>query len=128
MALFVQVLDGEVKQVWDSAPPEGQEGWRNAVEVRAELVAHRQQFAAHRYDLNVDPVQIIWDAVDITVEDRKNSMISNANFAVARMNMQNEMTPGTHTAEAIAAAQATADSKVAAVNAATTHDELDALV
>jgi hypothetical protein len=38
------------------------------------------------------------------------------------------MTPGTHTAEAIAAAQAAADSKVAAITAATTHDELDALV
>ena len=45
-----------------------------------------------------------------------------------RMNMQNEFTPGTHTAEAIAAAQATADAKIAAIEPATTHDELDALV
>lgn len=128
MALFVQVLDGEVKQVWDSTPPEGQEGWRNAVEVRADLIPHRQQYSAHRYDLNVDPVQIIWDAVDISVEDRKNSMKSNALFPVSRMNMQNEFMPGTFTPEAIAAAQATADTKVAAIDAATTHDELDALV
>ena len=128
MALFVQVLEGEVKQVWDSTPPEGQEGWKNAVEVRAELVPHRQQYSAHRYDLNTDPVQIIWDAVNITVDDRKNSMISNANFVVTGMNMKNQMTPGTHTTEEIAAAQATADAKVAAVTAATTHDELDTLV
>lgn len=128
MALFVQVIDGEVKQVWDSTPPEGQEGWRNAVEVRADLIPHRQHYSAHRYDLNVDPVQIIWDAVDISVEDRKNSMKSNATFPVSRMNMQNEMAPGTYSAEAIAAAQATADAKVAAIDAATTHDELDALV
>lgn len=128
MALFVQVLEGEVKQVWDSTPPEGQEGWKNAVEVRAELVPHRQQYSALRYDLNADPVQIIWDAVNITVDDRKNSMISNANFVVASMNMKNQMTPGTHTAEEITAAQATADAKVAAVTAATTHDELDTLV
>ena len=128
MAIYVQIVDGEVKQVWDSAPPEGQEGWKNAVEIRAELVANRQHHSAHRYDLTTDPVQIIWDAVDISVEDRKASMKSNANFEVMRMNMQNEFTPGTHTAEAIAAAQATADAKIAAIEPATTHDELDALV
>ena len=73
MTHYVQVLNGEVKQVWDTPPAEGvgNNGWRNAVEIRPAIQAGRQGYTAHRFDLNTDPVQIIWDTYEISVADRK---------------------------------------------------------
>ena len=130
MAHYVQVLDGEVKQVWDTPPAEGvgNNGWKNAVEVRPAITAHRQGYTAHRFDLATDPVQIIWDTYNITVADRKAGMIANANMGF-QMEMQRQaMNPANYDPAALAAAQAAIAPKVAAINAATTHDDLDALL
>jgi hypothetical protein len=130
MAHYVQVLNGEVKQVWDTPPAEGvgNNGWKNAVEVRPAITAHRQGYTAHRFDLATDPVQIIWDTYNITVADRKAGMIANANMGF-QMEMQHQaMNPANYDPAALAAAQAAIAPKVAAINAATTHDDLDALL
>jgi len=130
MTHYVQVLDGEVKQVWDTPPAEGvgNNGWKNAVEVRPAITAHRQGYTAHRFDLTTDPVQIIWDTYDIPVADRKAGMIANANMGF-QMEMQRQaMNPANYDPAALAAAQAAIAPKVAAINAATTHDDLDALL
>lgn len=127
MSLYVQVINGEVKQVWDTTPPAGEEGWREAVEVRAPIQSGRQAYTAHRYDLTTTPVQIIWDTYEITVEQRKSDMKLNADFPAIRMQREMEIDPQSHTAEELASAQATAAAKKAAIDAATTHDQLDAL-
>ena len=130
MTHYVQVLNGEVKQVWDTPPAEGvgNNGWKNAVEVRPAITAHRQGYTAHRFDLTTDPVQIIWDTYDIPVADRKAGMIANANMGF-QMEMQRQaMNPANYDPAALAAAQAAIAPKVAAINAATTHDDLDALL
>lgn len=130
MTHYVQVLNGEVKQVWDTPPAEGvgNNGWKNAVEVRPAITAHRQGYTAHRFDLATDPVQIIWDTYNITVADRKAGMIANANMGF-QMEMQRQaMNPANYDPAALAAAQAAIAPKVAAINAATTHDDLDALL
>jgi hypothetical protein len=130
MTHYVQVVGNEVKQVWDTPPAEGvgNNGWKNAVEVRPAITAHRQGYTAHRFDLATDPVQIIWDTYNITVADRKAGMIANANMGF-QMEMQRQaMNPANYDPAALAAAQAAIAPKVAAINAATTHDDLDALL
>ena len=130
MTHYVQVVGNEVKQVWDTPPAEGvgNNGWKNAVEVRPAITAHRQGYTAHRFDLATDPVQIIWDTYNITVADRKAGMIANANMGF-QMEMQRQaMNPANYDLAALAAAQAAIAPKVAAINAATTHDDLDALL
>lgn len=127
MALYVKVIDGTVTQVWDTTPPEGEQGWREAVEVRAPLQQGRQAYTAHRYDLTTTPVQIIWDTYEITVDQRKNDMKLNADFPYIRMQREMEMNPQSHTAEELETARTTAETKKAAIDAATTHDQLDAL-
>jgi hypothetical protein len=130
MTHYVRVENGQVKDVWDTPPAEGvgNNGWKNAVEVRPAITAHRQGYTAHRFDLTTDPVQIIWDAYDITVADRKAGMIANANMGF-QMEMQRQaMNPANYDPAALAAAQAAIAPKVAAINAATTHDDLDALL
>ena len=130
MTHYVQVVGNEVKQVWDTPPSEGvgNNGWRNAVEVRPAITAHRQGYTAHRFDLNTNPVQIIWDTYDISVDDRKGGMKSNAGFEFQQVVQEQMRNPETYDAAAIAAVQDAIAPKVAAIEAATTHDELDALI
>ena len=133
MSLFVQVVNEEVKQVWDTQPPAGEEGWKSAVEVKPDLTADRQVYDGHTFDISVDPVQIVYAVRDITVDERKGSLIGQAQAAyrsVVQAEMQKEIDefPSTqYDAAAVAAAQATYEARVTAVNAATTHDEVDAL-
>lgn len=129
MTHFVQVLNGEVKQVWDTAPAEGvgNNGWRNAVEVRPAIQAGRQGYTAHRFDLNVNPVQIIWDTYEISVDDRKGGMKANAGFEFQQAVNQQARNPATFDAAAIETARQAMLAKQAAIDACTTHDQLDAL-
>ena len=129
MAKYVQVVNNEVKQVWDTAPTEGvgNTGWKNAVEVRPAITANRQGYTAHTFDLTKDPVEIVYGTFDITVADRKVGMIANANFAVSQLLQGMSRDPSTFNADTIHTAQADAATKIAAIEAATTHDELDAI-
>ena len=129
MTHFVQVLNGEVKQVWDTAPSEGvgNNGWRNAVEVRPSIQAGRQGYTAHRFDLTTDPVQIIWDTYEISVDERKAGMKANAGFEFQQVVNQQARNPETFDAAAIETARQAMVTKHAAIDAATTHDAFDAL-
>jgi hypothetical protein len=130
MTHYVQVLNGEVKQVWDTAPSEGvgNNGWKNAVEVRPAITAHRQGYTAHRFDITTDPVQIIWDTYDISASDRKNGMKSNAGFTFQQVVNEQARNPETYDAAAIETARQAMITKQAAIDACTTHDDLDALL
>jgi len=130
MTHFVQVLNGEVKQVWDTPPNEGvgNNGWKNAVEVRPAITAHRQGYTAHRFDITTDPVQIIWDTYDISASDRKGGMRSNAGFTFQQVVNEQARNPETYDAAAIETARQAMIAKQAAIDACTTHDDLDALL
>jgi hypothetical protein len=128
MALFVQVINGEVKQVWDSTPPAGEAGWVDAVEVRAPIQSGRQGYTAHRFDLTTTPVQIIWDTYDITVEQRRADMSANAGFVFQQVLQEQARNPESYSAEQVEEARLAMVAKQDAIAAATTHDELDALV
>jgi hypothetical protein len=130
MTHYVQVLNGEVKQVWDTPPSEGvgNNGWKNAVEVRPAITAHRQGYTAHRFDITTDPVQIIWDTYDISASDRKGGMRSNAGFTYQQVVNEQARNPETYDAAAIETARQAMIAKQAAIDACTTHDELDALL
>ena len=129
MTHFVRVENGEVKDVWDTAPAEGvgNNGWRNAIEVRPSIQAGRQGYTAHRFDLNTDPVQIIWDTYEISVDERKAGMKANAGFEFQQVVNQQARNPETFDAGAIETARQAMLTKQAAIDAATTHDALDAL-
>jgi len=129
MTHYVQVLNGEVKQVWDTAPSEGvgNNGWRNAVEVRPSIQAGRQGYTAHRFDLNVDPVQIIWDTYEISVDERKGGMRANAGFEFQQVVNEQARNPDSYDATAVETARQAMLTKQAAIDACTTHDALDAL-
>ena len=130
MTLYVQVVGNEVKQCWDTVPPDGvgNNGWRNAVEVRPDITAHRQGYTAHTFNLSTDPVQIEYGVYDITVDDRKQGMKANANIGYQQAFQEQMNDPSKYNPAALQAAKDAIAPKVAAIEAATSHDQLDGLM
>ena len=130
---WIQVVDGQVKEVWDTTPPSNQEGWREAVEVFPDLVADREMFTTHSFDLEATPAQIVWAKRELTVSERQSSLVASANAdfeKVVRRELAKEIDnyPTTqYDASAVAIAQANYESRVDAINAAETHDDVDGL-
>ena len=122
-----------MKEVWDTTPPSNQEGWREAVEVFPDLVADREMFTTHSFDLEATPAQIVWAKRELTVSERKSSLVASANAdfeKVVRRELAKEIDnyPTTqYDASAVAIAQANYEARVDAINAAETHDDVDGL-
>ena len=133
---WIQVKNGEVKQVWDYKPDaermSTESGWRAASEVKPDLVDNREIMTAHSFDLDADPAQIVWAKRELTVDERKGGLVGQANSAfqeVANEQTQIEVddTDASGDLDAVSAAKVVKDARIAAINAATTHDEVDAL-
>ena len=125
-----------MKQVWDYAPDASrraaESGWREAVEVKPDLVDNREIITTHSFDLDADPAQIVWGKRELTVDERKGALIGQAKAefqAVVDAQLAIEMADDDVSGdlEAVSAAKAVKDARIAAINAATTHDEVDAL-
>ena len=128
MTHFVRInSQNQVTDCWDTPPPAGQDGWKSAVEVRPAITAHRQGYTAHVFNLTTDPVQIVYGTYDIPVADRKGGMKSNAGFEFQQVVNQQARNPETYDASAIETARQAMIAKQAAIDACTTHDQLDAL-
>lgn len=132
--LFVKIVNNEVTQCWDTQPPAGESGWKSAIEVRPALTPHRQMYTAHHFDITKDPVEIVWGVQDISPEDRKGGMRSQAAAAfqqVVQEEMRKEVDEFPETrydAAVVDAARVAFENKVTAINACTTHEQLDALM
>jgi len=130
MSLFARVVNNEVTQVWDTQPPAGESGWKSAVEVKPTITANRQSYDGHTFDLTTDPVQIVYAVKDITVDERKGSLIGAAKATysqVANEQVRLEAEDSSGDTAAVSTAKDVKDASIVAINACTTHDELDAL-
>jgi hypothetical protein len=127
--LYVRVVEGAVTDVWDRAPEEGvgNNGWKNAVEVKPTIIPNRQGYTAHTFDLTKDPVEIVYGVYDISVGDRKSSMSGNANIEFQSFVQRKSANPTNMNVAEITDAHTAMMAKLDAINACTTHDELDAL-
>jgi len=130
MSLFVKVENEEVTQVWDTQPPLDEAGWKSAIEVRPEITDGKQIYTPHTFDLTADPVEIVYGVEDLTVAQRKEGLIGQANSEyqqVANEQTQLEVTDASGDAAAVSTAKDAKDAKLTAVNACSTHADLDAL-
>ena len=130
MSLFVKVENEEVTQVWDTQPPAGESGWQSAVEVRPSITDGKQVYTGHTFDLSADPVQIVYGVEDLTVDQRKANLISKAKSAyqqVANEQTQLETDDGSGDAALVSDAKDAKDQNIAAINACSTHADLDGL-
>lgn len=127
MSLNIRIENGEVKDVWDT-PPDSRPGWKTAIEVRPAITPHRQYYTGHTFDLTKDPVEIVYSVADVTVESRKEQMKQQAAMAFNMLFRQQAQDPSTYDPVALQAAKDSVAPKQAAIEACTTHDELDALI
>jgi len=107
-------------------------GWRAASEVKPDLVDNREIMTTHSFDLDADPAQIVWAKRELTVDERKGALRSQANAEfqeVVNAQLAIEMADDDASGdlEAVSAAKAVKDARIATINAATTHEEVDAL-
>jgi len=133
---WIQVKNGEVKQVWDYKPDASrmatESGWRAASEVKPDLVDNREIMTAHSFDLDADPAQIVWAKRELTVDERKGALVGQAKAEFQQIvdaQLQVEMADDDASGdlEAVSTAKAAKDARIAAINAATTHADVDAL-
>lgn len=129
MALYVRIENNEVKDVWDTPPAEGvgNNGWKNAIEIRPNIIPGRQGYTAHTFDLTKDPVQIVYGTFEFTVDERKAGLKAHAMFDFKRVADEQLQNPTTFNPAVIAAAKSEYEAKIAKIDAATSHDELDAI-
>ena len=122
MPMWVKVSNDVVVQCWDTPPPAGDEGWREAIEVRPAVTAYHEVYGQHYFDLTKTPVEIVWPVEAVLIEDRKADMLAYAKL------LSEKGEPGTSEADFDpVAAQALYATRVAAIEAAQTHDDLDAV-
>jgi hypothetical protein len=127
MSLYVRIENGEVKDCWDKSP-DGREGWKNAIEVRPTITPHRQYYTGHTFDLTKDPVEIVYGVVDVTLAERKEQMKQDAQIEFNIFFRQQAQDPSTYDLVALQVAKDAVAPKQAAIDACTTHDQLDALL
>lgn len=133
MALYVQVVNGQMAQCWDTTPPTpvGTNGWTNAIEIKPTPVPYRQGLNGPVYDCSKDPVEIVWTVFDYDIPTRKNSQLGQAagqfNQVVAQqVALETDSNPASHYDPAVVeAAQTRYELLRAEINAATTQEELD---
>ena len=126
-----------MKQVWDYAPDASrraaESGWREAVEVKPDLVDNREIITTHSFDLDADPAQIVWGKRELTVDERKGALRGQANAEFqqvvdAEVRKQLDDDPASvYDAAVVAAAQSTLTTKLTAIDGATTHEDVDVI-
>ena len=134
---WIQVKNGEVKQVWDYAPDASrraaESGWREAVEVKPDLVDNREIITTHSFDLDADPAQIVWGKRELTVDERKGALAGQAKVEFqqvveAEMRKEVDEFPSTqYDAAVVDAARVAFEARMTAIATATTHEDVDAL-
>lgn len=133
---WIRVHGGKVTDVWDYEPPAEKKategGWREAVEIFPDVTENREIMTTHVIDIDKSPAEIVWSKRELAVDERKSGLIGQANAefkAVVDAQLAIEMAEDDASGDldAVAAAKAVKDARIATINAATTHEEVDAL-
>jgi hypothetical protein len=133
---WIRVKNGQVIAVWDYEPPgskKGSEaGWREAVEIFPDVTENREIMTTHVIDIDKSPAEIVWSKRELTVGERKDNLIRRANaefqeIVDEQMRIEMDDTDASVDLGIVSAAKATKDARIAEINAATTHEEVDAL-
>jgi hypothetical protein len=133
MALYVQVVNNQMAQCIDTTPPVpvGQDGWKNAIEVKPTPIPYQQGLNGPVYHCDLDPVEITWTLFDFTIDEQKGGKYSQAaqqfDQVVAQQTaLETNDNPDDHYDPAVvAAAQVRYEDIKAQIDVATTQEELD---
>jgi hypothetical protein len=135
---WIRVKNGKVTDVWDYKPSDdklaAEPGWREAVEIFPELVSNREIITTHHIDIDVEPAEIVWSKRELEVEERKDGLVAEAKATFkavvnAEVAKETDEWPETqYDASVVDAARTKFEARRVAIEAATTHEDVDALV
>jgi hypothetical protein len=133
MALYVQVVNNQMAQCIDTTPPVpvGQDGWKNAIEVKPTPIPYQQGLNGPVYHCDLDPVEITWTIYQITIEEQKGGKYSQAaqqfdQVVAEQTKLETNDNPNDHYDPAVVAAAQTRYQDICAqIDVATTQAELD---
>ena len=102
--------------------------WRDAVEVEPQLIPHRQIRNSHWFDLTKNPVEIRWNVEDLSVDDRKHNLLFGIDYRYKSVLSEIAVNANNINESTQAFIQAMLDKQAEkdAVNAFTTHEQIDA--
>jgi hypothetical protein len=78
MPKHIRVENNEVVECVDlmnELPPTGD--WRIAIDVDPQVIPNRQIRGSHLFDLSKTPAEIIWEVIDLTIDERKKQLLMN---------------------------------------------------
>ena len=135
---WIRAQNGNVTDCWDYKPSDekinSEPGWREAVEVLPDTTPNREYVTTHAFDLTKTPAEIVWSKASLTVEDRRGGLIGQAKGILNQViQEQTRLEMSSNPAEefdvnAITTAKATYTARLAVLNAAVTHEDIDALM
>ena len=124
--------------MWDYKPSAdkiaNEAGWREAVEIFPDIVDGREIVTTHSINIDVTPAEIVWSKRELSVDERKESLKGQAKAAFQQVVMEqmrrqmNDNPAEEYDPTAVQTAKDAMNAKIAAVDAATTHEALDALM
>jgi hypothetical protein len=86
---WVQVENNAVVECLDYNPQ--REGdWREAVHAPTNLITNRQVLDGHWFDISKTPVEIVWNIKDLTLDDRKQSVLQQVTYPMFH-SVENEL-------------------------------------
>jgi hypothetical protein len=109
-------------------------GWREAVEVMPDLVANREIMTTHQINIDVEPAQIVWGKRELSVDERRDHLkgvvkMRFKKIVDAEVLKQTDFFPETQYDPAVVeSARIAFEQQTQLLNAAATHEEIDALV
>jgi hypothetical protein len=135
---WIRAVGSVVKDCWDYKPSDdkmaSEPGWREAVEVIPDTVPNREYVSTHTFDLSKTPAEIVWSKASYSVDDRRGSLKSQAKGIFqqavqeqARLEMSDNASESLDL-EAVTTARATLTARISALDAAVTHEDIDALM
>ena len=134
---WIRVKNGQVKDVWDYKPSADklatESGWREAVEIFPETVPNREIITTHEINIDVEPAEIVWSKRPLEVEERKDGLRSTAKAAFkevvdSEVAKETDGFPATqYDAAVVEAARAVFEARMLEIEAAETHEAVDAL-
>ena len=135
---WIREQNGNVTDCWDYKPSDEkmalEPGWREAVEVIPDTVPNREYVSTHTFDLTKTPAEIVWLKALWSVADRRaihkgeaKSIFNQAVSEQVRLETNDNLNEALDL-EVITTARATLTAKLAALDAAMTHEDIDALI
>lgn len=135
MAFYVQVIDGQMAQCINTEPPVpvGQDGWKNAIEIKPIPIPYQQGLNGPAYLCDKDPVEIVWTLFEFTIDEQKGGKYAQAAqqfdaIVAGQVALETNSNPEDHyDPAAVADAQARYESIKAQIDVATTQEQLNAI-